>query len=582
MCGIFGYTGNRQAKSIILNGLKKLEYRGYDSAGLSVLFNNEIVTKKCVGEVSNLKESEELKGKIGIGHTRWATHGSPSLLNAHPHNSFDNAFSVVHNGIIENYADLKKEVAQKGYKLQSDTDSEIIPALMQVYYNGDVLDTLLNIITKLKGSFAVAIISRYENKIYAFKSGSPLIVGTEESESYISSDVYALSGKVSSYYILNDCEIAIISDSVLLYDFNGNSLQVNFIPFDIVDKPYEKNNYEHFMIKEICEQPFSAGNTILEFLKKKSELNDLNFNNIYILGCGSAYNAGLVGAYFLENICKINTRCIIASEYLDNCSVITRNDLVIAISQSGETADTLSAVKYIKNIGCKIVSVINVKSSSLESLSDTVFFTNAGKEISVATTKCYTSQCLMLILIADYFKADNKIPINADALKTEIKNAIDIDVSKMVNKIDSSNNIFFLGKGIDYYTALEGALKLKEVSYVNAQAYPSGELKHGSIALIDEKTTVILICTDKKHLEKNISAAKEVKSRGAFVISILNFECSALEDVSDYSIVFSSVNKFVYPLLSVIPLQLIAYHSGKSKNIDVDKPRNLAKSVTVE
>lgn len=580
MCGIFGYIGNRQAKSVILEGLRKLEYRGYDSAGLSVLFSNNINTDKCIGQSDNLLNGIELRGAIGIGHTRWATHGKPSLINAHPHNSSDGAFSVVHNGIIENFIELKIELEEKGYNFISDTDSEVIPALLQVYFNGNVMDTVKKVANRIRGNFAIAMVSKYENKIYAFKIGSPVIVGVGEEGKYVSSDVYALSGVADSYYFLNDKEIAILSDHITIYNFLGDKLRFNYEPMKIKVQPYDKNGYEHFMIKEINEQPYIIEENFCEFDRIKNELSDLKFKNIYIIGCGSAYNAGLIGGYFFENICKIKTKCIVASEYIDNCSIISSNDLVIAISQSGETADVLSAVRQIKQIGCKILSITNAEKSNLEFLSDITIYTKAGKEVSVATTKCYTMQCLMLMMLANHFINGNSININH--LKNSITKAIASDVSCVIKKIEHSSNVMFIGKGVDYYTVLEGVLKLKEVSYINAQAYPSGELKHGSIALVDEKTLVILVCTDKRHVNKNISAAKEVGARGAYVVGIVNSECDELNDVCDCLIKVDSVDAITNSLLSVIPLQLIAYYSGKNKNIDVDKPKNLAKSVTVE
>mgnify|MGYP003307030192 CR=1 FL=1 len=360
MCGIFGYIGNRQAKSVILSGLTKLEYRGYDSAGLSVLFNREITTQKCIGQVSNLYNERDVAGTIGIGHTRWATHGEPSLVNAHPHQSFNGEFSVVHNGVLENYIELKNEAEASGYEFVSETDSEVIPALLQIYYNGNVLDTLIKVVNKLRGSFAVALIYKYENKIYAFKCGSPLIIGVGGNGKYVASDIYALADCATSYYSLNDNEIAVLSDDNLLYNFYGELLQMKFESLIVNDSPYDKKGYEYFMIKEIMEQPYIIETTVCEFEKRINLIKDLTFDNIYIVGCGSAYNAGLIGSHFFENNCGIKSKCIIASEYIDNCSVVSQNDLIIAISQSGETADTLASLREAKTRGAFTMSIVNI------------------------------------------------------------------------------------------------------------------------------------------------------------------------------------------------------------------------------
>ena len=588
MCGIFGYTGNRQAKDVIIQGLKKLEYRGYDSSGLSVIFNNNISTLKCKGDVStldNIIKSDELKGKVGVGHTRWATHGVASEVNAHPHNSADNCFSIVHNGIIDNYLQLKEFAQKKGYKFISDTDSEIIAALLQLSYNGNMLSTIRTVMSMLCGAFAVAIVTSYNpDTVFAFKMKSPLVVGEGLGEYFVSSDIYAFSKDVNSYYTLNDGEIAVVSKNVKFYDSFGNIVEKKENKLSYVDISDELSGYQHYMIKEIYEQSSVVNKTFNEFRLKNDLLSKCSFDNIYIVGCGSAYNAAMIGAFVFEQMCHIKAKAIVASEYYEGLSMISANDLLIAISQSGETSDTISSVREIKQrVNCKVLSIVNVEDSSLAVLSDYVLYTNAGKEVSVATTKGYFSQVLMLLMIADSF-AENKFITNdkVENLISNIETILKIDVSMCIDKIVHSNVVFFLGKGIDYFTAVEAALKLKEVCYINAEAYPSGELKHGSIALIDDRTVVVMICTDIKYLNKNISAVKEASARGGYVLCLITKECIDLKLYADEVIVIPSLNNYMNSLISIVPLQLVAYNSATRLGVNVDKPRNLAKSVTVE
>ena len=588
MCGIFGYTGNRQAKDVIIQGLKKLEYRGYDSSGLSVIFNNNISTLKCKGDVStldNIIKSDELKGNAGVGHTRWATHGVASEVNAHPHNSADNCFSIVHNGIIDNYLQLKEFAQKKGYKFISDTDSEIIAALLQLSYDGDVLSTIRTVMNMLCGAFAVAIVTSYNpDTVFAFKMKSPLVIGQGLVEYFVSSDIYAFSKDVNSYYTLNDGEIAVVSKNVKFYDSFGNVVEKTENKLSYVDISDELGGYEHYMLKEIYEQSSVVNKTFNEFRSKNDLLSKCSFDNIYLVGCGSAYNAAMIGAFVFEQMCHIKAKAIVASEYYEGLSMISANDLLIAISQSGETSDTISSVREVKQrVNCKVLSIVNVEDSSLAVLSDYVLYTNAGKEVSVATTKGYFSQVLMLLMIADGF-AENKFITNdkVENLISNIETILKIDVSMCIDKIVNSNVVFFIGKGIDYFTAVEAALKLKEVCYINAEAYPSGELKHGSIALIDDRTVVVMICTDIKYLNKNISAVKEASARGGYVLCLITKECIDLKLYADEVIVIPSLNNYMNSLISIVPLQLVAYNSATRLGVNVDKPRNLAKSVTVE
>ena len=588
MCGIFGYIGNRQANDVIIQGLKKLEYRGYDSTGLSVILNNEILTIKRKGDVNsltNVSGINRMNGKIGIGHTRWATHGVADEINAHPHNSNDNCFSIVHNGIIENYFQLKKFAEDKGYKFVSDTDSEIIAALLQLLYNENMISTIEKIAKMLSGAFAIAVISNHTpDTIYCFKNKSPMHIGIGTDEFFISSDIYAFPKNINSYYTLNDGDFAVIKENVKIYDSLGNLIERKNHNISYCENSYNLNGYDHYMIKEIFEQPYVISKTLNEYSSKKSFLSNLKFENVYIIGCGSAYNAGMLGASVLERLCNIRAKCVVSSEYKYGLNLISCNDLLIVISQSGETADTICAARNLKQrVGCKVLSIINVEKSSLEEMSDYVLYTRADKEISVATTKCYFAQVLLLFAIANEFSSDKFILYDdIDVFSKMIAVATKLNVSMCLDKIIDSNIVFFIGKGDDYYIALEAALKLKEVCYINAEAYPSGELKHGSIALIDETTVVIIICTDINYLDKNTSAVKEVASRGAYVLCIVTEDCIELKKYANDVIIIPSYNNYFNKLISIVPLQLIAYHTAKKLDVNVDKPRNLAKSVTVE
>lgn len=612
MCGIVGYIGTKNATPILLQGLKRLEYRGYDSAGIAVIENGKIEVKKDKGRVSNLEAVpgiNDLKGTIGIAHTRWATHGKPAKENSHPHTDMDGTFAVVHNGIIENYNELKNMLTEKGYKFVSQTDTEIIPNLINYYYKEDhkndelkVLRAVRNACMDLKGSFALEIISSNapENMIVVRKD-SPLVIGKGHGENYIASDIPAILSYTKDFYFINDYEFAVLTkDSVKFYDTDLNEIKKTTDSIEWDSKGAEKDGYEHFMLKEINEQPKAIRETIGTRLNgSKVCFDELNFskeyleslNKIYIVACGTAMHAGLVAKNIIEKLCKIPVEVDIASEFRYRDPLIDNKTLTIYISQSGETADTIAALKLAREKGAKTLAISNVIGSSITREADYSIYTHAGPEIAVASTKAYTSQVTMLTLIALYFaeilERGNMEKVEAlkkDLLKLPekaekvLKNTSEI--KKFAKRVHKEKDMFFLGRGVDYAVSLEGSLKVKEISYIHSEGYASGELKHGPIALIDTGVTVIATMTDKNLLEKSISNVQEVISRGAKVLAITN------QDVEnkgfDTIIKIPEVTTEISPVLSIIPLQLLAYYISTEKGLDVDKPRNLAKSVTVE
>lgn len=612
MCGIVGYIGTKNATPILLQGLKRLEYRGYDSAGIAVIENGKIEVKKDKGRVSNLEAVpgiNDLKGTIGIAHTRWATHGKPAKENSHPHTDMDGTFAVVHNGIIENYNELKNMLIEKGYKFVSQTDTEIIPNLINYYYKEDhkndelkVLRAVRNACMDLKGSFALEIISSNapENMIVVRKD-SPLVIGKGHGENYLASDIPAILSYTKDFYFINDYEFAVLTkDNVKFYNTDLNEIKKTTDSIEWDSKGAEKDGYEHFMLKEINEQPKAIRETIGTRLNgSKVCFDELNFskeyleslNKIYIVACGTAMHAGLVAKNIIEKLCKIPVEVDIASEFRYRDPLIDNKTLTIYISQSGETADTIAALKLAREKGAKTLAISNVIGSSITREADYSIYTHAGPEIAVASTKAYTSQVTMLTLIALYFaeilergdmekvetlKKDLlKLPEKAEEI---LKNTSKIQ--KFAKRIHKEKDMFFLGRGVDYAVSLEGSLKVKEISYIHSEGYASGELKHGPIALIDTGVTVIATITDKNLLEKSISNVQEVISRGAKVLAITN------QDVEnkgfDTIIKIPEVTTEISPVLSIIPLQLLAYYISTEKGLDVDKPRNLAKSVTVE
>jgi len=612
MCGIVGYIGEQKAEPILINGLLRLEYRGYDSAGIATIEDNEIKVLKEKGRVStllNLPDIKSLTGTIGIGHTRWATHGKPSSTNSHPHMDNSKTTAVVHNGIIENYMELRSFLEDKGYNFLSQTDTEIIPNLINYYYEQtskkgemDFLKSIHKAVNDLKGSFAIEILNNdFKDKMFVVRKDSPMVIGKGDGENYISSDIPAILSFTKDFYLLNDLEYAILSrDSIDFYDKNLEKFnkEVKNIAWDM--SAAEKGEFEDFMLKEIFEQPKSIRETIGARIVKDSmcQLDELEItkdylqsvDRVYIVACGTAMNAGMTCKKILESFCNLQTEVDIASEFRYRNPLITKNTLCIYISQSGETADTIAALKLAKEKGAKTIAVSNVIGSSIVREADYSIYTHAGPEIAVASTKAYTSQIILLAIMGIYFA--EVLGVKSKELE-ELKNEIlevpskieeilkQVDSIKEFAKIMSNEkDVFFIGRGIDYAVALEGSLKLKEISYIHSEAYAAGELKHGPIALIENGITVIGIMTDELLTGKTISNLQEVVTRGAKTFIVTNQE---LENARfDKIINIPKISKYISPVLSVVPLQLLAYYISKEKGLDVDKPRNLAKSVTVE
>lgn len=606
MCGIIGYIGNHQTKDILIEGLERLEYRGYDSAGVAIYENDKINIAKVNGRISDLKTCTDkltLGGNVGIGHTRWATHGEPSAENSHPHFNKDKTIAIVHNGIIENYEELKKELVSVGYEFVSQTDTEAVVHLIDYYYNGDIFGAVVKTVKRLKGSFALGIISTYEpDKIIAVRKDSPLIIGLGDVENYIASDTSAILPYTRDVYFINDMEFAIVTkDDVKIYDAEKNPLahKVHTISYDA--ESAEKGIYEHFMLKEIHEQAIAVKNTLQGRLEKgmdvkfdKLNCSDLkDIKKIFIVACGTAYHAGVIGKYVIEKLSGIPIETELASEFRYKNPILDKNTLVVVISQSGETADTLAALRLAKKEGVKTIAVTNVVGSSMSREADYVVYTYAGPEISVASTKAYTTQLAVMYTFALFLAEVTKstVKCDIDAIKNELSNlpekierTFDLkgQIKKLAQKICNEESVFYLGRGLDYATSMEGSLKLKEISYIHSESYAGGELKHGPIAMIEKGTKVIAISTNKELSGKMDSNIKEVKSRGAYVMGIVPKEFSESTDSFDDIICIPSTNEILYPVLSAIPLQLLAYYVAVEKGYDVDKPRNLAKSVTVE
>ena len=569
MCGIYCYVGKKKAIPILLEGLSNLEYRGYDSAGIAYVTDKINIIKEK-GRLDNLKKILNLDTNtyLGIGHTRWATHGKPNKKNAHPHHQ--GKVTLVHNGIIENYQELK--LLLKDYRFKSETDTEVLCCLIDklLKENNDILKVLSKLKEIIKGSYALGIILDDDlNNIYGIKKNSPLILAKSNIGNFLASDIPAILKYTNNYILLDDDDIVKLNkNEVIIYDSNLNILDKKVNTFDGDINKISKGNYEHFMLKEIFEQPDVLYKTYLE----NQNLPDLKkYNKIHIVGCGSAYHAGLIGKYYIEKYCNIEVNVEVASEYRYKNNFIDKNTLVIFISQSGETADTLACVKKVKE-KCDTLGIINVIDSSIAREVKNVIYTKAGCEIAVATTKAYSCQILVLMMMA--LKKD------ITSLISKINNLLKNDYEELAKKIYKSEHLFYIGRNLDYYLALEGSLKLKEISYINSVSYPAGELKHGTISLIEKNTIVIAIATDKDLVEKTISNIKEVKARGAYVIYITTNNLNQESDFYDDKIV---IEEDIYqPLLTIIPIQLIAYHVAKLKKCDIDKPKNLAKSVTVE
>ena len=581
MCGIIGYVGEKRCSiDVIIDGLKHLEYRGYDSAGIAYVKNNNVVIERAVGRISNLESVlKKDTSHIGIGHTRWATHGKPTKENAHPHKVGN--ITLVHNGIIDNFMELKSVLMSEGYTFKSDTDTEVAAAYIDSLYkeNNDMIKSLSICVNKFLGSYAFGIINELETDVlYALRKDSPLIIGVGENENFIASDVPSILKYTNKYIdIENDEIVKITKDEVTVYDKNCNIINKEISVFEGDANLVEKNGYETYMLKEIHEEA--------EVIKKTSEssidFDITKYDEIDIVACGSAYHAGLVGKYMIEKLCNIKVNVCIASEYQYDKHFYKGKTLVIAISQSGETADTKKCVNIANNIGVDTLGIVNVKGSSIARICKHVIYTLAGPEIAVATTKAYLAQITTLILLA---VKNSKEKINTEDLQKlpyYIETLINKDYTSLANMLYTKDDIYFIGRGIDYALCMEGSLKLKEISYIHSEAYAAGELKHGTISLISEGTPVIVVATSDELYLKTISNAKEVKARGAYVILVTDKEVIN-EGVYDELISIPKVNEELRPILTIIPLQLISYEVAKLKGNDIDKPKNLAKSVTVE
>lgn len=597
MCGIVGYIGKKNAIEILINGLEKLEYRGYDSAGIAFL-TDDIKILKNKGKIKNLKNKVNFdeKSTLGIGHTRWATHGEANEINAHPHQV--GKITLVHNGIIENYEEIKKELINKGYTFKTETDSEVGCALLDFLYqkNQNMIKSIEEFKTIVKGSYALGIIcSDDKDTLYTVKNASPLIIGVGDNENFIASDVPAILKYTNKYITLDDLEFAkITKDKIECYDKKNKVIKKDIKIFSGDAMDIEKNGYEHFMLKEIHEEPSVIKKTFDKYIdnnKIGDKIPDLSkYKKITIVACGSAYHAGLIGKNLIENYANIPVDVEIASEYRYKKHFFNEKELVIVVSQSGETADTLASLKLAKENKIDTLGIINVKESSIARESDIVLYTEAGNEIAVATTKAYSTQVALFSLISLTIANKNNL-LNKDEiieilkeiklLPNKIEQLINNDIyQKIAEEIYKDDDIFFLGRGIDYAIALEGSLKLKEISYIHSEAYAAGELKHGTISLIDKDTPVIAIITDNNIKDKTISNVKEVKARGAKTILISNENLD--NSCFDKKVIIPSIHPLLQPLLTVIPLQLIAYEVAKLRDCDIDKPKNLAKSVTVE
>lgn len=609
MCGIVGYVGNAQAAPFLLDGMSKLEYRGYDSAGIAVYEKGKIRVEKCVGRLDALRhklEGRMPEGSMGIGHTRWATHGRPSDRNSHPHTDESGAFVVVHNGIIENYLMLKEKLIAKGQKFSSDTDTEIVAHLFADFYEGDMEEAVKKVLKTIEGSYSLVFMCAAEpDKLICTKKDNPLIIGLGEGENFIASDIPAIIAKTRRTYIMSDGEIATVTkDGVWVQDINGTPITKKVFEVNWNAEAAEKGGFEHFMLKEIYEQPKAIKDTMRGRLAENG--TEINFtelgwtpedftgiSKIFIVACGTAYHAGIVGKYYLENLARIPVEVDIASEFRYRSPLVDANCLTIVISQSGETIDTLAALKEAKRLGSRTLAVTNVVGSSIAREADQVVYTYAGPEIAVASTKAYTTQLLVMLMLAVYVgrlrgtldgnKADalakglHKVP---EQLHDMLENVDQIKV--FARHYGSSLDAFFLGRSLDYAVALEGALKLKEISYIHAEAYAAGELKHGTLALIVEGVPVIVLATQEDVYDKTVSNLQEVKAREAMVIAIALEGDDSIAKYADHVIYIPRADKELAPILAVLPLQLLAYYAALTRGCDVDKPRNLAKSVTVE
>lgn len=608
MCGIVGYIGDNSASPILLDGLKKLEYRGYDSAGIAVYGNDGVKICKTKGRIADLEgklESEgKLEGCVGIGHTRWATHGAPDDINAHPHKGGNGRITLVHNGIIENYIELKIMLEQKGYVFVSQTDTEVLAHLFDFFYDGDSLKAMSKVMKMVRGSYATAVlIEDKPDEIIAARKDSPLIVGIGENENFLASDIPAVLKYTRDCYLLDDNQIALLTkNSIKLYDIDLNEVHkdVYHVTWDV--EAAEKGGYDHFMKKEIAEQPKTVRDTLSPRIKDgKVVIDELsltdeqikNIGTVHIVACGSAWHVGMAARYVIEKLAKTPCEVDLASEFRYRNPIVRPNDICIVISQSGETADTLAALREAKSKGARTISIVNVVASTIARESDDVIYTMAGPEIAVATTKAFSAQLNVAYLLAIRFaKAKGLIGENYEKTLCEemqelpeyIEKLLELDdyLKELAKKYVNSEHVFFIGRGLDYAISLEGSLKLKEISYIHSEAYAAGELKHGTISLIEPGTPVFAVATQSDLLEKTLGNIKEVKARGAKVIALVGEKHTSVDEFADDVIRVPEISDILMPSLTVIPLQIFAYYMALGRGCDVDKPRNLAKSVTVE
>lgn len=608
MCGIVGYFGNRNASSLLVSGLSKLEYRGYDSAGVAILNDGNVTVAKCKGRLANLEaklQEEPVEGFVGIGHTRWATHGSPSDVNSHPHTNADGTIAVVHNGIIENYIRIKEWLSEKGYVFKSDTDTEVIPHLVDYYYKGDLLSAVMEATEKLEGSYAIGVICANEpDKLVAVRNESPLIVGLGKEENFIASDIPAVLNETRDVYLLENKEFVVMTkDGVKIYGDFEKEIKKEVFHVTWNADAAEKGGYEHFMLKEIHEQPKAIKDTMASRIVSGHPVNidDISItkeqieklNKVYIVACGTAYHAGVIGKYVIEKLARIPVEVDIASEFRYRDPIIDENTLMIVISQSGETADTLAALKMAKARGARVIAVTNVVGSSASREADDILYTWAGPEIAVASTKAYVTQLIAMYTIALFF-AEQKNTIEKHEIEDikkamlelpeKVEAALDAkeSIRDLAKRIVEHTDMFFLGRGVDYAVAMEASLKVKEISYVHSEAYASGELKHGPIALIEDGTIVVTLATQEELFDKTVSNMKEVIARGANVIAVAQEGHKEIEKSTENVVFIPKVMDLFAPVVAIIPMQLLSYYLSIEKGCDVDKPRNLAKSVTVE
>lgn len=608
MCGIVGYIGTHQAAPVLLDGLAKLEYRGYDSAGIAVYDGEKIRTEKAVGRLKVLEELTQdgatLPGTVGIGHTRWATHGVPSDLNAHPHFNHDHSIVVVHNGIIENYLKLKKKLAGKGYEFLSETDTEVIAHMLDYYYKGDPLDAISKVMHRMEGSYGLGIMFRdHPDEVYAVRKDSPLIVGTSPEGNLIASDVPAVLKYTRDVYFLENEEIVKLTrDGLHFYNIDEEELEKEATHIDWDMNAAEKGGYEHFMLKEMHEQPKAVKDTLTPRIKNGDVvIEELGMTDeeiraiskIFIVACGSAYHTGVTAKYIFEKLARIPVEVDLASEFRYRDPILPENTLVVIVSQSGETADTLAALRLAKEKGVRTLGIVNVVGSSIAREADNVMYTWAGPEIAVATTKAYSTQLIAQYLLAMKFakvrgtvsqndfdamiQSLERLPEQISLLLSHKEN-----VQRFANRYLAAEHVFFIGRGIDYAISMEGSLKLKEISYIHSEAYAAGELKHGTISLIEDGRLVVAVLTQPELYKKTISNIQEVKTRGAFVMAVTTVGNTEVEKVADYVVYLPETNPIFANSLAIIPLQLFGYYVSIGRGLDVDKPRNLAKSVTVE